>query len=114
MPTELLPAEGPSAELPPAEQLERTLEILRVMAHADRLTVLIALGQQPALSVSALTALCGVAQPTMSHHLKVLKDAGLVGARRAGRRVLYALADRHVLDIIGNALEHAAHAPQSA
>jgi ArsR family transcriptional regulator, zinc-responsive transcriptional repressor len=96
-------------ELPPPPQLERTLEILRVMAHADRLTVLIALGQQPALSVTALTALCGVAQPTMSHHLRVLRDAGLVATQRAGRRVLYALADRHVLHIIDNALEHAAH-----
>ncbi len=31
----------------------------------------------------------GVSQPTVSHHLKVLRDAGLVGSEKRGRWVYY-------------------------
>ena len=41
----------------------------------------------------------GAAQPRLSFHLRVLKDAGLVTDRRAGRWVYYAL-NREVLDDI--------------
>jgi DNA-binding transcriptional ArsR family regulator len=35
----------------------------------------------------------GIPQPTTSHHLGVLRDAGLVVARRDGRATVYALTD---------------------
>ena len=40
-------------------------------------------------SVVELTAGLGVSQPAVSQHLATLKAAGLVGERRAGRRVYY-------------------------
>ena len=43
------------------------------------------------MSVSDLAAKTGVAQPTVSHHLKILKDAGLVRSRREGKEIFYAL-----------------------
>ena len=43
------------------------------------------------LSVNEIVDALGVAQPTVSHHLKILKDAGLVQARRKGKQVLYTL-----------------------
>jgi ArsR family transcriptional regulator len=43
------------------------------------------------MSVSALVEATGVAQPTVSHHLKVLKDAGLVAAERRGKEIYYTL-----------------------
>ena len=43
------------------------------------------------MSVSELVAKTGVAQPTVSHHLKILKDAGLVRARRQGKEIFYVL-----------------------
>jgi ArsR family transcriptional regulator, arsenate/arsenite/antimonite-responsive transcriptional repressor len=42
-------------------------------------------------SVSELVEATGVAQPTVSHHLKILRDAGLVHARRRGKEVFYSL-----------------------
>lgn len=42
-------------------------------------------------SVHALTGFAGVAQPTVSKHLAILKRAGLVVDRRAGRETIYRL-----------------------
>ena len=42
-----------------------------------------------ALSVGAIAEGCGASQQAVSHHLQVLKDAGLVDMKREGRRHLY-------------------------
>jgi ArsR family transcriptional regulator len=43
------------------------------------------------LSVGDIVAALDVAQPTVSHHLKVLKNAGLVSSVRQGKQVFYTL-----------------------
>jgi DNA-binding transcriptional ArsR family regulator len=43
------------------------------------------------LSVNDIVAASDVAQPTVSHHLKILRNAGLVIAKRRGKQVLYTL-----------------------
>ena len=43
------------------------------------------------MSVSELVQATSVAQPTVSHHLKILKDAGLVSAERRGKEIYYSL-----------------------
>ena len=35
---------------------------------------------------------CTVSQPTISHHLKVLRDAGVVSSERRGTNIVYSLA----------------------
>ena len=45
-------------------------------------------------------------QSAISHQLKVLKDAKLVGSRREGKTVFYSLADEHVRLIIGQGFDH--------
>ena len=43
------------------------------------------------MSVNSLVEATGVAQPTVSHHLKILKDAGLVTTERRGKEIYYTL-----------------------
>ena len=43
------------------------------------------------LSVSEIVEALNVAQPTVSHHLKILKEAGLVSAERRGKQILYSM-----------------------
>ncbi|BCX03755.1 MAG: hypothetical protein KatS3mg053_1693 [Candidatus Roseilinea sp.] len=43
------------------------------------------------LTVSEITEQIGVSQPTVSHHLAILRDAGLVMAEREGRETYYSL-----------------------
>ena len=48
------------------------------------------------LSVSDIVDALEVAQPTVSHHLKILKNAGLVTARRQGKEILYTFNQRRL------------------
>ena len=43
------------------------------------------------LSVNDIVDQMGVTQPTVSHHLKILKDAGLVKVERRGKEIYYSL-----------------------
>ena len=54
-------------------------------------------------NVSELSQELGVSQPTVSHHLKILKDAGLVNCARTCRDVYYWI-DRQVLEDCSRAL----------
>jgi ArsR family transcriptional regulator len=48
------------------------------------------------LSVSEIVDALEVAQPTVSHHLKILKNAGLVSSQRRGKEILYTLNQRRL------------------
>ena len=50
-------------------------------------------------SVSDLVACFDVTQPAISHHLRILRDAGLVKTRQAGRQRLYRLHGRPLREI---------------
>jgi hypothetical protein len=50
-----------------------------------------------------------LSQSATSHQLRLLRDRGLVAAKRDGRRVIYSLADDHVITLISVGLAHAAH-----
>ena len=54
-----------------------------------------------------------VAQPLLSHHLKTLKEAGLVRARKRGRWMFYSL-DPDVLDATAQALARIAREHRKA
>jgi ArsR family transcriptional regulator len=47
-------------------------------------------------SVAELTEKTGVSQPTVSHHLAILREAGLVEARSEGRQTFYRLNQNQI------------------
>ncbi len=52
-------------------------------------------------SVSEITDKMGVAQPTVSHHLAILREAGLVDVREEGRQTFYSLNQDRVVYCCG-------------
>ena len=48
------------------------------------------------LNVSDIVAQLNVTQPTVSHHLSILKSAGLVDVRREGKQIFYTLNQEKV------------------
>jgi ArsR family transcriptional regulator len=70
---------------------ERLAAALRVLADPARLRLLSLIGAHPdgEACVCDLTAPLGLSQPTVSHHLKVLTEAGLVGREQRGKWVFY-------------------------
>jgi len=69
------------------------------LADSTRLILLYALADGPR-NVSELTEELGMPQPTVSRHLKVLRDRGMVVATRQGMTVQYSLGDRRILDAL--------------
>ncbi|MGC5166769.1 metalloregulator ArsR/SmtB family transcription factor [Luteimicrobium sp. DT211] len=67
-------------------------EILAALADPVRLRMLSLIGTVDEVGVRDLAALSDLAQPTVSHHLRVLRDAGLVSSQRRGNRVWYRIA----------------------
>lgn len=64
------------------------------------------------LSVGDIVQAVGVRQPTVSHHLAILRDAGLVSVRSEGKHAFYSLNQGRVALCCGNLIE--VFAPQSA
>ncbi len=69
------------------------------LADSTRLILLYALADNPR-NVTELTEELGLPQPTISRHLKVLRDRGLVTASRQGMNVQYTLADRRIIEVL--------------
>ena len=74
----------------PALSLDRAQPLLRALAEPIRLQVVLAL-QNGERCVCDLTGDLDLAQPKLSFHLKVLKEAGLIRARQEGRWIYYRL-----------------------
>jgi DNA-binding transcriptional ArsR family regulator len=63
------------------------------------------------LSVGDIVEAVGVRQPTVSHHLAILRDAGLVSVRSEGKHTFYSLNQGRVALCCGNLIE--VFAPQT-
>jgi ArsR family transcriptional regulator, arsenate/arsenite/antimonite-responsive transcriptional repressor len=68
------------------------IRVMKALSDPNRLKLLKIL-QERVLCVCEIQAALGIAQPTVSKHLKVLENAGLVGRRKDGLWVNYNLAD---------------------
>ncbi len=90
----------------PPDALERAAQILRAMGDGARLRILDLLKQRERC-VTEIVAAVGEKFTTVSQRLKLLRSERLIVRRRDGNHIYYALADRHVVDLILNALAHA-------
>lgn len=73
---------------PGREQLELT-DLLHALSDPVRLQIVVRLGEVPELSCGQLEV--GVSKSTLSHHLKVLRDAGVTRTRNVGVQRLVSL-----------------------
>ena len=96
----------------PREEAELLADQLGAVADPVRLQVLSIIANSPAREVCACDFVgpVGKSQPTISHHLKVLSDAGLVQSERRGRWIWYSLAGARLNGLI-DSLTSAASGP---
>ena len=88
-----------SSASPKRQVFEQLAFVAKALAHTDRLDLIEHLAQGER-SVEALARLIGQPVANTSQHLQQLRRAGLVGARRDGKYVLYSLADDDVIELI--------------
>jgi ArsR family transcriptional regulator len=72
-------------------QTDPDVRLLQAAADPTRLAILRQLSESDGVCACDFTACCDVSQPTVSHHLKVLREAGWVSAERRGSWVWYYL-----------------------
>lgn len=85
---------------------DRASGILRALGDAPRLKLLERLSRGE-LCVTEIADATGEGMSTVSQRLRVLRSEGLVIGRREGKHVYYALADRHVEELLRGVLSHA-------
>ena len=74
---------------------DRQLAIFKALADGTRFDVFrVIAAQETAICVCDVVEQFGVSQPTISHHLKVLRDAGLITVSRRGVWAYYAVDPR--------------------
>jgi ArsR family transcriptional regulator len=75
-----------------AKSLDPDIQLLAALADPTRMEIMRELAGSPEVCACDFTDCCDVSQPTISHHLKVLRDAGAVTSERLGNRVYYRIA----------------------
>lgn len=85
-------AEAIREQLPDARELDAAAARLKALGDPTRAQIALALAAADELCVCDLAWIVGRAENLVSHHLRVLRTAGLASSRREGKMVLYALA----------------------
>jgi ArsR family transcriptional regulator len=68
------------------------VRLLSALADPVRLSFVRQLVANDGICACDFSECCSVSQPTISHHLKVLRDAGVVTSERQGTNIVYSLA----------------------
>ncbi|MBX7254655.1 MAG: metalloregulator ArsR/SmtB family transcription factor [Candidatus Promineofilum sp.] len=87
-----------------------SLDFAKVMADETRQRIMALLCCRWLCVGDIVGEMQGISQPTVSHHLAVLRDAGLVHTRRDGKQVFYSLNQDEVAVCCGRILRN--FAPQ--
>lgn len=78
---------------------ERRSQILKAIAHPARMEIIVRL-KEDGCNVSEIQNNLGLPQSTISQHLRVLKNAGILSSRREGTKVCYTVEMKEVMSII--------------
>jgi ArsR family transcriptional regulator len=82
-----------------------SVSFAKAMADETRQQIMLLLCCQ-SICVSDIVDQTGVSQPTVSHHLGILREAGLVATRREGKQVFYTLNQEEVAVCCGNLMQN--------
>lgn len=80
-------------------------ETFKTLGDPTRIKIINVLSRAE-LCVCDLAHLLGMSQSSISHQLRLLRNLKLVKFRKVGKVVFYALADRHILTLFNQGLDH--------
>jgi Predicted transcriptional regulators len=69
--------------------IQKITHLLSALGEPARLEIIQQLAQQEQMNVGDLASKFRLSRPTISHHLKILKDAGVVQAEKRGQETYY-------------------------
>ena len=91
--------EGGNGDATPAPDWNRVARTLKAVAHPMRLRI-IDLLEGGERSVGDIVGALGTKSAVTSQQLGLMRDRGVLEARREGNHVYYRIANRHVVDVI--------------
>lgn len=80
-------------------------ELFRSFSDTSRVRILFVLCTKE-LNVGNLADIVGVSESAVSHHLRGLRQLGLVRARREGKEVYYHIEDEHIITLFTQGVNH--------
>jgi DNA-binding transcriptional ArsR family regulator len=86
-------------------EVQQLAETFRLMGEPNRLRIILAVRHE-AKSVGRIAEELGQSASLISHHLRLLRAARILKARRQGKQVFYSAADQHVERVIADMTEH--------
>ncbi len=78
--------------------VDRYVQFFKALSDATRQEILSMLEEHEMTVTEICTAFEEISQPTVSHHLQILKNCDLVGTRRDGRMIYYSVSERCIGD----------------
>jgi DNA-binding transcriptional ArsR family regulator len=85
----------------------------QTLADTNRLRIIKVIGKEPC-SVSEIVEATGLSQPLVSHHLRVMREQGVLETRREGPFIFHRLRDARLLEALGLCAEIAAQSQNDA
>ena len=82
------------------EHIETAARALKAIAHPLRLKILCVVGDQEACVQDIVDAV-GTSQSNISQHLAILREKGVLVARKDANRVFYRVGDQRTLQLVG-------------
>ena len=78
-------------------------ELLKAVAHPMRLQIIELLLLKPpteGCSVNSIQKILGIPQPTISQHLQILKNKGIIDGSKTGTKVCYRVIDKRAAKLL--------------
>lgn len=91
--------------MPDIDLLMDLADFFKVFSDSTRVRILVALSEET-MCVCDIACLLNMTKSSISHQLRILRQANLVKTRKKGKNVYYTLKDDHVKEIISVGLEH--------
>ena len=92
------------SEMPGEDQIQKNAYIIKSIGDPTRLKIIYLL-EQGELCVCEIMAALGKPQPTVSHHMNILKNAGLLNWRKEGVWTYYKLSNPKISENIKELLD---------
>ena len=82
------------------KKLDRAAKKLRSIAHPMRISIIDMLTEKPKINVTQIYTKLKIEQAAASHHLSLLRNNGILNAKREGKEIYYSLNHEHMNHLI--------------
>jgi ArsR family transcriptional regulator len=80
-------------------------ELFRAFSDTSRVRILSAL-MNAEMNITGLSAVVGISESAISHHMRGLRQMHMVQSRRDGKEVYYRIDDEHIIALFQQGVKH--------